>query len=84
MQEGSTCITSANACVPACIPQPIFAVTTATVANPREHACELLGVPEVAGESALSGKLGLLKRMGARLSAEHRASLLPMPASLLV
>lgn len=30
--------------------QPTFAVTTATVANPREHACELLGVPDVTGE----------------------------------
>jgi ATP-dependent helicase YprA (DUF1998 family) len=28
--------------------QPTFAVTTATVANPREHACTLLGVDEVA------------------------------------
>lgn len=29
--------------------QPTFAVTTATVANPREHACELLGVRHVTG-----------------------------------
>jgi len=27
--------------------QPTFAVTTATVANPSQHACTLLGVPEV-------------------------------------
>jgi DEAD/DEAH box helicase domain-containing protein len=27
--------------------QPTFAVTTATVANPAQHACTLLGVPEV-------------------------------------
>ena len=30
--------------------RPTFVVTTATVANPREHACALLGVEEVEGE----------------------------------
>ena len=36
----------------------MFAVTTATVANPREHALALLGVAEVEGER-LAGWLGL-------------------------
>jgi ATP-dependent helicase YprA (DUF1998 family) len=34
--------------------QPTFAVATATLANPREHACELLGVPEVEGQGQLA------------------------------
>lgn len=42
-------------CLPPRPLQPVFAVTTATVANPREHALELLGVQHVEGEAGMGG-----------------------------
>ena len=53
--------------------QPTFAVTTATVANPAEHACELLGVPEVQGATSGGSCQGKPHFRGILPAARERA-----------
>lgn len=53
---------------------PTFVVTTATVANPQEHACQLLGVERVEGESGLLGSGSMVITLHYTTISVHEAS----------